>query len=160
MKWICHLLALLVLSTTQSHAADCDKVGSQFDKAFCQTRIYVAADDELNATYQQLYDRLDADGRHVLKNRQQSWIRYRNDTCTLYSDQNAFINMQCAYEATVEKTQFLQDRLRECKSVGCLNSKLHCPKQKPPLMVNGKAFNIIAGSGLGTYPQECTEEYK
>lgn len=35
-----------------------------------------------------------------------------------------FVNLDCATTQTIERAQFLQSRVRECKSAGCLNSKL------------------------------------
>jgi len=35
-----------------------------------------------------------------------------------------YVNLQCATGTTIKRSQFLQDRLRECTSAGCQNSKL------------------------------------
>ncbi len=44
--------------------------------------------------------------------------------CSYSDGRGFFVNMECATRTTVERVQFLNDRLRECSSTGCQPSTL------------------------------------
>ena len=123
MKRIFCLLALLG-STTAFANSSCDRPKNDFDGMYCLNKVYQQADTDLNATYKQLSAKLDADGRAALKQGQLLWIGQRNDRCSIRKGDEFFVNLDCATATTIERTQFLQDRYRECISSGCQNSKL------------------------------------
>ncbi len=104
--------------------ADCDNPRDDFDDLYCLNRIYVQADADLNEAYKKLVGRLDDDGRKILKKSQNAWIRDRNSRCSYRDDRGFFVNIRCAADRTIERTNFLNDRYRECISSGCLNSRL------------------------------------
>jgi uncharacterized protein YecT (DUF1311 family) len=116
---------LLLLSSSAAFAnSSCDKPKNDFDGMYCLNKVYQQADSDLNSTYKQLAGKLDADGKAALKQGQLLWIGQRNDRCSIRKGDDFFVNLDCATATTIERTQFLQDRYRECISSGCQNSKL------------------------------------
>lgn len=119
------IIALLLCSSSQALAnSACDKPMNDFDGLYCLNKVYQEADNELNANYKQLSEKLDSDGKKALKTGQLTWMKERNKTCSRYEADEFFVNLDCATNSTVKRSQFLQDRLRECVSSGCQNSKL------------------------------------
>ncbi|MGO4467475.1 lysozyme inhibitor LprI family protein [Pseudoduganella sp. RAF53_2] len=87
-------------------------------------KIYQEAAKELNDTYKKLNAKLDDNGKKSLKTSQLAWIESRNQNCSKRDPKGFYVNLDCATTSTVERSRFLQDRLRECTSAGCMNSKL------------------------------------
>lgn len=107
-----------------AQADNCDQPKDDFDGLYCLNKIYMQADKDLNAVYQRLRAKLDAEGRELIQARQLAWIDDRNRRCSYRNDKGFFVNLKCATKSTVDQVRFLDDRYRECASVGCLNSKL------------------------------------
>ena len=120
-KWI---LAFSLLSGGAFANSACDTPKNDFDGLYCLSKIYQEADTELNENYRKLYKSLDPQGKQALKDGQNVWMRTRNAECSEYDAKGFLVNMRCATDTTIERNTFVQDRLRECKSSGCLNSKL------------------------------------
>jgi uncharacterized protein YecT (DUF1311 family) len=123
MKSILALLALLASGTAFANSA-CDRVTNDFDGLYCLNKVYQQADTDLNAAYKQLVARLDADGRATLRQHQLQWMAERNVSCSMRKDDAFYVDLDCATRVTIERTRFLQDRVRECVSSGCMNSRL------------------------------------
>ena len=104
--------------------SNCDKPRNDFDGLYCLNKIYQQADTELNVNYKTLVPLLDQAGKAALKHRQLQWMRERNQDCSMHQSGGFYVNLECATSTTIERAQFLQDRIRECKSAGCLNSRL------------------------------------
>ncbi len=102
----------------------CDQPKDDFDSLYCLNKVYQEADKELNGNYKKLSAKLDADGKSALKSGQLMWMDNRNTTCSKRAPEGFFVNLKCATKTTIERSQFLQDRVRECASSGCQNSKL------------------------------------
>ena len=102
----------------------CDKPKNDFDDLYCLNKVYQEADKELNENYKKLTPKLDAEGKKSLKSGQLNWIQQRNERCSKREGSAFYVNLACATNTTIERAQFLQDRLRECASSGCQNSKL------------------------------------
>lgn len=121
-------IALAVLLSIQSALvfADtaCDKPKNDFDGLYCLNKVYSQADKDLNEVYGKLSKSLDDSGKALLKHGQLEWIQHRNNNCSMHDDRGFFVNLDCATNTTIERVQFLSDRLRECSSAGCMNSKL------------------------------------
>jgi len=119
------ILALLVSACASAFAnSACDTPRNDFDGLYCLNKVYQEADKELNANYKTLAARLDANGKQSLKAGQLAWIDKRNKTCSKREASGFYVNLDCATQTTIERAQFLQDRVRECVSAGCQNSKL------------------------------------
>ena len=119
------LLALLVLASGSAFAnSACDTPRNDFDGLYCLNKVYQEADKELNANYKALAAKLDAAGKQKLKSGQLAWIGNRNQNCSKRESSGFYVNLDCATQTTIERAQFLQDRVRECVSAGCQNSKL------------------------------------
>lgn len=119
------MLAVLVCAAGAAQAnSACDKPQKDFDGLYCLNKVYQEADKELNDNYGKLAGKLDADGKQRLKAGQLRWIEERNDSCSRREGTAFFVNLQCATGTTIRRAQFLQDRVRECVSAGCQNSKL------------------------------------
>lgn len=82
------------------------------------------ADTELNEAYKKLVGKLDAAGTKLLKEGELAWIKTRNQDCSETRPNKILLNLACATRTTVARTQFLNDRYRECASTGCMPSKL------------------------------------
>ena len=119
------MLALLLCASGSAFAnSACDTPRNDFDGLYCLNKVYQEADKELNANYKTLAARLDANGKQSLKAGQLAWIDKRNKTCSKRESSGFYVNLDCATQTTIERAQFLQDRVRECVSAGCQNSKL------------------------------------
>lgn len=119
------ILALLFcFSSTAFANSACDKPRDDFDGLYCLNKVYQEADKELNENYKKLNAKLDNDGKKALKVGQLSWIEERNNGCSKREPSGFFVNLNCATNTTIKRSQFLQDRIRECSSSGCQNSKL------------------------------------
>lgn len=119
------VLALLLCASGAALAnSACDTPKDDFDGLYCLNKVYQEADKELNANYKKLHAQLDSDGKKMLKSSQLSWIANRNSSCSKRESTGFYVNLDCATSTTIQRSQFLQDRIRECASAGCQNSKL------------------------------------
>jgi len=119
------MFSLLMIASGASFAnSACDVPKNDFDGLYCLNKVYQEADKELNETYKNLSAKLDASGKKSLKTGQLAWIENRNNTCSKREAKAFYVNLDCATSTTIERSRFLQDRLRECSSAGCMNSKL------------------------------------
>lgn len=123
MKKIAFAVLLCASGAVFANSA-CDKPRNDFDGLYCLNKVYQEADKELNANYKKLIAKLDEAGKSALKAGQLAWIINRNQDCSRRDGEAFYVNLQCATKTTIERSQFLQDRFRECVSSGCQNSKL------------------------------------
>lgn len=123
MKKIAFAVLLCASGAVFANSA-CDKPRNDFDGLYCLNKVYQEADNELNANYKKLIAKLDIEGKSALKAGQLGWIITRNQDCSRRDGEAFYVNLQCATKTTIERSQFLQDRFRECVSSGCQNSKL------------------------------------
>jgi uncharacterized protein YecT (DUF1311 family) len=121
-SWIIALL-LCVPGAAFANSA-CDKPRNDFDDLYCLNKVYQEADKELNENYGKLNEKLDSAGKKSLKTGQLAWMKTRNKSCSKHEGEMFYVNLDCAASTTIKRSQFLQDRLRECLSSGCQNSKL------------------------------------
>ncbi len=124
MKYFAWLAALFAALMSVNALADCDHVKNNFDDLYCLNKVYIQTDKDLNDTYGKLAKLLDADGKGKLKTGQLAWMAARNEQCSYQDSRGFFVNMDCATNTTRERLQFLQERVRECQSAGCMKSKL------------------------------------
>lgn len=120
-----YLIALLMCAAAPAFAnSACDQPKQDFDGLYCLNKVYHEADKELNDNFKKLNASLNADGKKRLKTGQLAWIAERNKSCSRREGDEFFVNLDCATNTTIRRSQFLQDRIRECASAGCQNSKL------------------------------------
>ncbi len=119
------ILAMLMCASGAAFAnSACDAPKNDFDGLYCLNKVYQEADKELNENYKKLVAQLDANGKKSLKTGQLAWISDRNRSCSKRETDAFYVNLDCAANTTIKRSQFLQDRIRECSSSGCMNSKL------------------------------------
>lgn len=105
-------------------AANCDQTRNSLDAVHCSNLVYQQADQELNNTYKALMSKLTTTDKKNLRTLQRQWIKQRDQACTMQSvDMGEVINSSCLLDQTTARTNWLSDRLRECKTVGCISSK-------------------------------------
>ena len=121
---ICITVAALLVSGSALAGEACDKPRNDFDGLYCLNKIYQEADKELNTNYKTLVPLLSSTGKAQLKSSQLLWQKSRNADFSRQDGNSFLINLQCATDTTISRSQFLQNRIRECKSSGCLDSKL------------------------------------
>lgn len=118
-------LALLILTAVPALAdSACNTPHNDFDGLYCLNKIYQQADQDLNANYTKLRNKLDAPGRDALKTGQLAWLRTRDASCSKREGAAFFVNLSCATNTTIDRNRFLEDRYRECLSSGCLDRRL------------------------------------
>jgi uncharacterized protein YecT (DUF1311 family) len=119
-------IAMAMLLATGNVVAEqaCDAPKNDFDGLYCLNKIYQEADKELNTNYQALAGMLDSSGRARLQGGQRIWIRSRDAACSRREDDKFYVDLRCATQTTIDRSRFLQDRIRECDSTGCLDSRL------------------------------------
>ncbi len=123
MKTILGAILLLASASAFANSA-CDRPHNDFDGLYCLNKVYQQADTDLNAVYKTLSVKLDIAGKSALRKGEAQWMAHRNESCSMRHDNAFLVDLDCATQATVERTQFLQSRYRECVSSGCQNSKL------------------------------------
>lgn len=119
------LLPLLALGAPAHAQQSCNSPKGSFDRVYCDAKVLVRADDELNVAYQKLLGRLNAAGQQLLRQGQRAWLAQRNRDCVEVDPQRgSVVFSDCAVEFTTTRLNFLNDRLRECASSGCQVGKL------------------------------------
>ncbi|BDA79024.1 hypothetical protein LPTSP3_g19540 [Leptospira kobayashii] len=119
------LVGIFVLVAGSSLYADnCDHPKDDFDGLYCLNKVYIQADKDLNDAYKKLNSSLAADAKKKLKEFQLYWIQSRNSECSWKDERGFFVNLSCAANKTISRTDFLNARIRECKSTGCQPSRL------------------------------------
>jgi len=110
--------SLFMLMSNLAHAdGECDKYKTSYDKTYCMAKIFMEADKELNTVYSELRGVLKDDLKKQLTETQRAWLKYRDSSC----EQSGSIDVSCNYKVNKERTDYLRDRLRECKAGTCRN---------------------------------------
>lgn len=108
----------------QARNTSCDDPKTAFDNVYCERKVYMQADTDLNAAYKKLRALVKVADRTTLLQSQRAWIRQRDSRCGLTEGASIKIDLVCAKDMTIERTNWLNDRSRECTSSGCRSSKL------------------------------------
>lgn len=106
------------------YADNCDHPRDDFDGLYCLNKVYAQSDRDLTTAYKDLRKRLRPVDRKTLKETEIKWIDARNSSCSWRHNGGFFVNLRCATDMTVQRTNFLNDRIRECKATGCQPSQL------------------------------------
>jgi uncharacterized protein YecT (DUF1311 family) len=112
----------LITSSFQLFAdGECDKYTTSYDKTYCYSKLFIESDKELNEVYKNLNSAIkNADNKKQLVKVQREWIKYRDSTCS----NEGLINVDCNYDVNRTRTEYLRDRLRECKTGNCRNDMI------------------------------------
>lgn len=114
---ICAVISSLLTSSTTAFAlGECDKYTTSYDRTYCFSKLLVESDKELNEVYRQLKPGLKPDQKRKLTEIQREWMKYRDDTC---QEEPGTIIVNCNYYVNKARTEYLRDRLRECKTGNC-----------------------------------------
>lgn len=106
-----------LLSAHAWAAGECDKYRTSYDKTYCFSKLFVESDTELNTVYKELRDKIgEGAARQHLTETQRAWIKYRDGAC---QPEAGTIDVDCNYEVNRLRTDYLRDRLRECKAGTC-----------------------------------------
>lgn len=106
--------------------SNCNTTLNGFEDVYCASKVFIRADDDLNAVYQKLVRRLSPAAQATLRRTQRTWVAGRNSDCSEQDSKlGTVISMGCAVDKTTSRTNFLNDRLRECLSSGCQPAKLN-----------------------------------
>ena len=120
MKKIILMLSGILLSGA-AFADNCENARNTYDDVYCTNKMYASADVELNKNYQGLRGKLSDKQKTMLKKSQLAWIRERDAQCT----SGTTIDVQCRLSTTQERNNWLRERLRECKTIGCKTNALN-----------------------------------
>lgn len=103
----------------------CNFPRGTFDRVYCDAKVLIRADDELNVTYQKLLKALKPAAQQTLRQTQRAWVAERDRDCIGVSERwGSVVYSDCAVQKTTTRLNFLNDRLRECLSSGCQPGKL------------------------------------
>jgi uncharacterized protein YecT (DUF1311 family) len=105
-------------------ANGCKNPNTDFDQVYCYTKLYTQADADLNTAYKSLVGKLDAAGRSALKTSELAWIKQRNAACTQTQNGDILVNLDCTVDQTTQRTNWINDRVRECTASACMIDKL------------------------------------
>jgi uncharacterized protein YecT (DUF1311 family) len=95
---------------------ECDKYKTSYDVTYCYCKLFIESDKELNVVYKELKDGLKEDMKKKLTETQRDWMKYRDNVCQV---EPGTINVDCNYKVNKERTEYLRDRSRECKTGNC-----------------------------------------
>jgi uncharacterized protein YecT (DUF1311 family) len=107
---------IAIMASVVFAAGECDKYKTSYDITYCYCKLFVESDKELNVVYKELKDVLKDDMKKKLTETQREWMKYRNNAC---EEQPGTINVDCNYQVNKERTEYLRDRSRECKTGNC-----------------------------------------
>jgi uncharacterized protein YecT (DUF1311 family) len=121
----CHLPVAALVAGLALHLggaaahADCSTSKNEFEDVYCYAKIYIDADNDLNAAYKALTSKISADTKSVLKKSQLAWMKQRNDECGRTDSDGYYVDLSCAVDFTRNRTQFLRERTTECETGTC-----------------------------------------
>ena len=118
-------LVFLAISITIGSSAtfadgECEKYRTSYDQTFCMSKIFIESDKELNSVYINLRTSLKESTKQQLKDTQLQWIKYRDVSC----ESNGSIDVSCNYQVNHSRSEYLRDRLRECKAGTCRDNMI------------------------------------
>ncbi|MDR3629649.1 MAG: lysozyme inhibitor LprI family protein [Desulfocapsaceae bacterium] len=106
---------LFVSQTARAEMGECDKYTTSYDQTYCYCKLFMESDKELNEAYKELRSQVKDDVKQQLTQTQRDWMKYRDSTC----ERQGAINVDCNYKVNRERTIYLRDRVRECKTGNC-----------------------------------------
>ena len=116
LKWAAAAALAWALAAPALAADACDHYKTSYDRTYCMSKLFVESDKELNTVYKELTATLSGKTRQGLVQTQRQWMSYRDNSC---EPESGTINVDCNYRVNREHTEYLRDRLRECKTGNC-----------------------------------------
>lgn len=117
-KIISVLLLFAALVSTNVFAADgCTNPKKPYDQTYCMAKLFLESDSELNQAYNNLMSVIPSDVKKQLVTAERNWIHYRDNSCTM----GGTIDVSCNFQVNKARLEYLQDRIRECKTGHCQN---------------------------------------
>lgn len=110
------ILMMLVLGSYAMADDSCERYTTSYDRTYCKSKLFVESDKELNDVYKNLRKNIPSSVSEKLKQTQRDWMKYRDNKC---ETQPGTINVDCNYQVNKDRTEYLRDRLRECKTGSC-----------------------------------------
>lgn len=114
-KLLCAGAVFAAFSAPTLAANECDRYTTDYDHTYCMAKLSAASDTELNNVYKDLRKVIDAKTKKQLVGVQKDWIAHRDNICS----EAGTINVDCNYRVTKERTEYLRDRVRECRTGTC-----------------------------------------
>jgi uncharacterized protein YecT (DUF1311 family) len=115
------LVAALGFASFAAHADDeCSQYKSAYDQTYCFAKLFLESDKDLNQVYGDLNKAVKPDVKKQLKSTEAAWIQYRDASCS----EHGTIDAACNYRVNRERTEYLRDRLRECKAGTCRDEQI------------------------------------
>lgn len=115
-KLSCAFILMLGVQSQAMAFDECDKYKTSYDRTYCMGKLFMESDKELNSVYKSLVASVNNKTKQGLVETQRSWIKYRDEVC---QPESGTINVDCNYRVNKERTEYLRDRLRECKVGNC-----------------------------------------
>ncbi len=116
--------AAIFATHTASAIEACDRYTTSYDRTYCASKLFVESDAELNKIYKELRQFTKGGTDKELVQTQRDWIKHRNASC---ESNPGTINVNCNYRLNRERTEYLRDRLRECRTGSCNASAITRP---------------------------------
>lgn len=117
---LCAALVSLLAARTTLAEDGCKNPKTSYDRTYCIAKLFLESDNELNDVYKQLKATISKDAQGKLTAVQREWISHRDATC----ESGGTINVQCNFDVNKARTEYLRDRLRECKTGHCQDDKI------------------------------------
>ena len=112
--------AIAVILAFGAHAAfaieACERYTTSYDRTYCASKLFVESDNELNTVYKNLRQFAKGETGKALVQTQRAWLKHRSAIC---ETKPGTINVDCSYEVNRSRTEYLRDRLRECRAGSC-----------------------------------------
>lgn len=118
------MASVALLAQSAVAAGECDKYRTSYDRTYCYVKLFTESDNELNQVYKSLREVLKDAQRKSLTETQRGWMKYRDQTC---QSEPGLINVDCNYDVNRKRTDYLRDRLRECKAGTCRDDMIASP---------------------------------
>ena len=118
------IIAVYLILISNANAVNCINPNNDYEEYFCTQKIFVAADKEINDAYKKLKNLLSEKDKKTLRIAELAWINKRNTECRINESEQMNVDVKCATDLTIKRTNFIKDRIRECASIGCISFKL------------------------------------
>ena len=105
-------IVLIFACQTAKAEGECETYTTSYDRTYCFAKLFLESDKELNDVYKELRGLVGDEAKQGLTQTQRDWIRFRNNTC----ERHGTINVDCNFRVNRERTEYLRDRVRECKT--------------------------------------------